>query len=553
MSCNRKYRRWTSHFSIAVCSRISFIHYMNEQPYRLTRHEFLKLISLMPLGIYLRPLLKLVKRAKDPNAKNTPALAPGASVIILVFDALSQQHVSLYGYPRPTTPNLDAFAEKATVYHNHFSTGTFTVPGTSSILTGMHPWSHRAFQLGGGIAPAHVDHTIFAALSSTHSTLAYAQNKFADQILYQAEENLDRHIHSWSFNREYASLYGAAVFDKDVRMAYAGLEDNLIQKGIGDDASLFFGPLYRLHMLWDRMQNRKKYRANYPHGLPDAMSEFFTFPDVIDGAIHLLQGIQEPTLAYLHFFPPHEPSAPTAAFFNRFENDGLKPPAKPIHDLSGTKYEPAKLKDERRFYDEYIASWDDEVGRLFKFIIDSGLVENSYILITSDHGQLFERGELGHWTSLIYNPIIHVPLIIRSPNQITRHDVHASTSSVDLLPTIAQLTGNPIPVWAEGKLLPNFGGEEEEGRSVFSMDAKSDSAFAPLRNYSMSLMRNRHRLTYYSYPEYDYERYEFYDLDADPDELKDLYSAQPSLAKAMQDELRQKISEVNRPFQKNGL
>jgi arylsulfatase A-like enzyme len=166
---------------------------------------------------------------------------------------------------------------------------------------------------------------------------------------------------------------------------------------------------------------------------------------------------------------------------------------------------------------------------------------------------LFERGELGHWTSLIYNPIIHVPLIIRRPAQTTREDVHTITSSVDLLPTIAQLTGNPIPTWAEGSLLPKFGGEEKDGRSVFSMDAKSDSAFAPFRNYSMSLTRNRHRLTYYCYPKYYYEQYEFYDLDADPDELKNLYSAQPSLAKAMQAELRQKISEVNKPFQKNGL
>src|SRR6266498_5223270 len=144
----------------------------------LTRREFLKLISLAPVGIYSRPLLKLAETANDGSLKN---------IIIIVFDAWSQRHVSLYGYPRRTMPNLEAFAEKATVYHNHYSTGTFTSPSTSTLLTGLHPWSHRAFQLGAGVASAHAGHTIFSALSSTHSTLAYTQNKFADQLLYQSE------------------------------------------------------------------------------------------------------------------------------------------------------------------------------------------------------------------------------------------------------------------------------------------------------------------------------------------------------------------------------
>ena len=158
----------------------------------LTRREFLKLISLIPVGIYSQPLSELTRGA--------PVASP--NVIIIVYDAWSQHHVSLYGYPRPTMPNLDAFAEKATVYHNHYSPGTYTVTGASSLLTGMHPWTHRAFQLGAGVAAAHTNHTIFSALSSTHSTLAYAQNKLADQMLYQFETDLDRHAKCWRFNAQ---------------------------------------------------------------------------------------------------------------------------------------------------------------------------------------------------------------------------------------------------------------------------------------------------------------------------------------------------------------
>jgi arylsulfatase A-like enzyme len=447
-------------------------------------------------------------------------------------------------------PNLEIFAEKATVYHNHYSTGSYTVPGTASILTGMHPWSHRAFQLGAGLASRHAGHTVFSALSSTHSSLAYSQNKFADLILHQAAADLDEHANYWAFNVQNTNMYGASFFKKQPRTAFASIEDNLVQKGKGFDSSLFFGPLLRLHTLYDRLQNTEQYGNEYPRGLPDA-TELFLLPDVVDGAINLLQGTQQPTVTYFHFYPPHEPYRPTTEFFNTFA-DGWKAPDKPIHDLSDKKYEPEKLRLERQYYDEFIACWDQEVARLFQYLKDSGLMENSYIIVTSDHGELFERGELGHWTPTIFDPVIHVPLIISRPGQTDREDVHTLTSSVDLLPTIAHLTGNPIPAWAEGKLLPTLGGEADEGRSIFSMDAKSNSSFGPLVNYSMSLTRDGHRLVYYSYPKDNYKKYEFYDLEADREELLDLYPSGPSLAVEMQDELLQKVAEVNKSFRSEG-
>ena len=106
---------------------------------KFTRRDFLKtafwsVASL--LGSSFRPRLSgLVNKA--PN------------VIILVFDTLSARHLSLQGYQRLTTPNLIRFAEKATVYHRHYAAGNFTSPGTASLLTGMHPWTHRAFEQAG--------------------------------------------------------------------------------------------------------------------------------------------------------------------------------------------------------------------------------------------------------------------------------------------------------------------------------------------------------------------------------------------------------------------
>ena len=501
----------------------------------LTRREFLKLISLMPLGMYARPVSSLGRLAN-----------PGTNVIIIVFDAWSQQNVSLYGYPRHTMPNLEKFTEHATVYHNHYSTGVFTVPGVSSLLTGLHPWSHRALQLGAGIAQEHIPHTLFAAVSGTHSTLAYTQNKLADQILYQMEADLNRHPDAMLFDVQAPHLYSAPSLRRDPRISFASIDDNLIQLGKGFDSSLFFGPLYRLSLMRNRMQINTQYGADYPRGLPQTPA-YFLMEDVVQGAIGLLEQMQEPTLAYLHFWAPHEPYTPSKDFFGKFE-DGWNAPEKPVHGLSDEKSKLEKISLQRRFYDEYISNWDAEVARLFQYLKESGLTENSYIIITADHGEMFERGEIGHATRLLYDPVIHVPLMVLSPGQTHREDVYTYTSSVDLLPTIAHLTGNPPPAWAQGTLLPGLGGVEDMGRSIFSMEARTNSSFGPLQRFSISLTRDGHRLVSYNYPNLDYQDFEFYDLQTDPQELKNLYPASPALALDMKAELLQKIEEVNAPY-----
>src|SRR5262245_1449218 len=319
----------------------------------LSRREFLKLISLMPVGIFSCPISKLTQAL---NSNNT-------NIIILVFDAWSQHHVSLYSYPRQTMPNLEKFAEKTIVYHNHYSAGTFTSPGTASLLTGLYPWSHRVLHLGAAITPLHATHNIFSALLETHSTLRYSQNEYADQILYALGGELDEHVSNSAFSMQNSNLYSASIFSKNPRIAFASFEDNLIRRLKGNDSSMFIGPLLRLYFLRNRAKFSSVNDESYPLGIPSS-DEMFLLDDVIEGAIQTLRGIQSPTLAYLHFYPPHDPYCPTKELFEKFK-DNWKAPEKPIHELSEEKLDAVELHLNRRFYDEYLASWDREVGRLF--------------------------------------------------------------------------------------------------------------------------------------------------------------------------------------------
>ena len=515
---------------------------MSQSKPHLSRRDFLKLATLGPLAWYLHPLIKSGRRAQ---------LATGdkPNVIVLVFDAWSAHDIPLYGYQRNTTPNVAHFAENTTVYHNHYSAGTFTVPGTASLLTGLIPWTHRALQLGaGGIAKPHVEHQVFAALSQTHKTVGFAHNRFADLIVSQAEKHVDVHIPSSSFNLGDSVWASLPFFKKDVHVAFSSFDDNIFKAGDGYDSSLFLGPVHRISEMQKKLKQTHELGGNYPTGLPESTTGLFRLEDLVDGAIQILGNLPEPSFTYLHFYPPHGLYHPTEQFANAFD-DGWSPVGKPHHPIAYEKQHPKFLSDARRLYDQYMASWDAEVGRLFDFLGSSGLLERSYVVLTSDHGEMFERGDVGHWTRLMYDPIMHIPLMISAPGQKGRRDVSSPTSSIDVLPTLAQLTGNPIPSWAEGQLLPGFGGNEDPGRSLFTVDAKNNPSWAPLTRTTLSLTKNRQRLTYYLYPD-EWEGYEFYDLEDDPEEMKNLYGSSPAAALQMKDELMQRLSEANAPYQK---
>jgi arylsulfatase A-like enzyme len=500
-----------------------------------SRRDFLKLAALAPMAWFARPLLNLAGGYRNSDITN---------VIILVFDAWAAGHTSLYGYPRDTMPNLTRFAERALVYHNHYSAGTFTATGTASVLTGLYPWSHRALHIRSGIASEHLDHQIFSELGSSHTSLAYSQNRYADKFLYQMQETIDRHVSSSAFSIQNQSVYNLPIFQKDGEIAFAAFEENILHKVSDHDASLFFGPLSRLVTRYHRHLLHNLYEDKYPKGMPDS-TELFLLEDLVKGTIDSIKALSEPYITYFHFFPPHWPYQPKKGVFKKFR-DGWTPDVTAPHPLIGTAYDDDTLLGAREKYDEYLASWDDEIGRLFDYLQYSGTLDRSLVVITSDHGEMFERGVSGHTTPLIYNPLAHVPLVISAPGLTERMDIHANTSCADILPTLAHLTENPVPDWIEGEILPGLGGEENDQRGVYVVDAKENSAFAPLSQYSLSLTKDRYRLTHYNYPAY--QGYEFYDLEADPGELQDLYPSQPSIALDMQQELADKINEVNRPY-----
>ena len=153
---------------------------------RFNRRDFLKLAGFLPLNFTAPHLLQAFNT--QPSLQGKPK-----NVLVIIFDALSAYDISLYGYQRQTTPNIDRLAKRAVVYHNHFAAGNFTTPGTASLLTGVLPWTHRALNLNGKVADPYVAKNIFSAFKDYYR-IAYTHNGFANTFLKQFHSDLDELI-----------------------------------------------------------------------------------------------------------------------------------------------------------------------------------------------------------------------------------------------------------------------------------------------------------------------------------------------------------------------
>jgi arylsulfatase A-like enzyme len=467
------------------------------------------------------------------------------NILVVLFDALSAEHLSLYGYPRHTSPNLDRFAEGATVYHNHHSAGNYTTPSTASLFTGTYPWTHRAINLSSLVSPNVQSNNLFDMMDERFYQAAFAQNTFADMLLHQFGQQLDLHE---ALDR--SSLAGRVFYDDlTPRDAIYGMKsmDQFLFKREEAHGSLFFSIFNDLATQLAYKRQTALLKSDYPSGPPRLANTdvYFHIGQVMDGVIELLAELPAPYFTYLHFMPPHMPYVPRRAFIGRFD-DGWAPPLKKKHRLApGVSQE--RLNQLRTTYDEFIADLDSEFGRLIDSLEASGRLDDSYVIFTSDHGELFERGVSGHSTPLMFEPLIHIPLVIHVPGQTQRKDVYSLTSNVDLLPSFAHIAGLLPPDWCEGRPLPEMGGESDPQREVFVVEAKANPAFERLRKASFTILRLPYKLvSYRGYKHYQNE-YELYNLEDDPGEQQNLYPNHP-MAQSLQVELDQIVDRINAPY-----
>jgi arylsulfatase A-like enzyme len=505
---------------------------------RITRRDFLKLSGLVPLSLSSPALVKMLTGFGD-------AQAGGKNVIVVVFDAFSALNIPLHGYSRDTTPNLNRLAKRAIVYHNHYAGSNFTTPGTASLLTGTLPWTHRAFRAKSQVVAPFERQNLFGVFPD-YFRIGYSHNGWANILLEQAREGMDelvpwKHLFLGSYDSFLHSL-----FENDDDIGSVSWTRNVNIKDEGYGYSLLFS---HLHQVLQESRDPALKRL-YPRGIPSTgdVSSQFLLESAVDWLGHRLARIARPFVGYFHLLPPHGPYNTSHEFINRFKDDGFRSVPKPP-DIFTEEVSDETLHRRRTEYDEFILYVDREFARFYEALEASGLTENTWIVLTSDHGEMFERGISAHSTDALYEPVIRIPLVIFEPGRKVGVNIRTPTSAADVLPTLAHVTGRPVPDWTDGVVLPPFA-DVDPNRNIYVIRAAKNEPSAPLVRASTTLVRGHYKLLYFfGYGEKGIEELvKLYDLDSDPEELMDLSTSRRDVAGALLRELKARIQETNQPY-----
>jgi arylsulfatase A-like enzyme len=451
---------------------------------------------------------------------STTAISNLPDVYLITADALGAEDMSLYGYSRPTTPNLGRFAERSFTFDYCFANSNFTAPSTTSIETGKLPWSHRIFQQGGFLRGKSQAQTLAALMRKRgYYTAMIAANQWADPFRHRTQEN-----------------YDAVEFDEPVGMSGAWFRlTNL--SGLNTQYTLvgaLFKRFGRAMTYVDAIIWPRRYPAQAEHIFHRARA-LLERPD-----------ISQPRFLWAHILPPHDPYLPPLPYRGRFLPGDRLTRAYDFLTLRNYALPTGISADEvRARYDEMVLYADAAIGDFIDWLDRTGRLDHAIVIVTADHGESFEHHWFLHSGPPLYDALIQIPLLIHLPGQVHGSRISQPAQQVDLLPTILDLIGAPAAGWTDGaSLKPELEGKIPPDRLVFSMNLEPDRVFGSISNGTLSVIDNEFKyvIRLNSHEESLY-RYKI-------DRLEDhnLISSEPDIAKRLRNVLLARLVHVNEQY-----
>jgi arylsulfatase A-like enzyme len=426
------------------------------------------------------------------------------NVLLISIDTLRADHVSCYGYERPTTPSLDALAADGTRFAHAYSPAGWTPPAHASMLTGLFPTQH-------GAVDENRLHEEVPTVAQILSGAGYRTCGVVNNSQVGALVGLDRGHQAfhevWKGHGSKSILKRGASFAGRKIRRFLGRED----KGVTASNRI-------VRDWWE------------DHAGNDA--PFYTF---------------------IHYIEPHNPIQPPRAFRNRFGSAGSGVDhAKMVRVLDNplwcfaddVELSPEEVEYLVALYDAEIAHLDARLGELFSFMRQRGLYDDTLIIVTADHGEHFgEHGMYSHVASL-YEPVVHVPLIVKWPRGMTGPAARDELVQLtDIVPTILEVAEVPAPhqdklfgrslAGGVGPVGHEFIAAEWEGRIPFFLrrtlgESRAEEKVGVFKEPFCMIREAR-----YKYISRLDDRVELYDLDSDPEERTNLAEQETTIAEAL--------------------
>jgi arylsulfatase A-like enzyme len=387
-------------------------------------------------------------------------------VLLLLVDALRPDHLGAYGYGRETSPAIDSLAADGILFREAIAQSTFTKSSVASLLTGRFPYQHGVYWGSRTDDPELPGAVTSDLLPAEERTLAEALRPAGYLTA------------AWVQNSHLRDFMGFAQGFVEYRDQQGGIER-----------------IHRRFLRWLR------------------------------GA-----GGHYPWFAYLHYIDLHDPYLPEPPYDAMFGRHApvyegidlaewgayLEAVRQGREDLSA-----AEVAQLEAYYDGQIRWVDDSVARLLEALRREDRYEDALIVLTSDHGDAFyEHGFISHSTTP-YEELVRVPLIVKLPgNRHAGTEVAAQVRLVDVMPTVLDLLGLPVPPDVAGcSLRPLWAGGGEAGRPPGCAEAVIE--IAEERAYPVVAIRAGG----FKYIHHEHAGDEVYDLATDPGETRNLLGA----------------------------
>lgn len=367
---------------------------------------------------------------------SVPAPRPAWNVVLVLVDTLRADHMGLYGYSRPTTPELDRFARQALVFDRAYSQSACTFPTVNALLTSA-PVARFFRQPRGSMGiPPGVPTLALRLREAGYATAAVSTSEIvrATPSRVNPVGGFDPGFDSFD---ETCQLQPAACVNAVARARLQGLREP------------FFLYLHYLdpHAPYAPPARAPRHFAGPPEGLRDFARA----------------GDPRPVASL--------PAADRRAFLR-----------------------PGELRQLLDLYDDEIAYVDAQLGQLFAEIESRGLLGRTVVVVTADHGESFlDHDEMTHCQS-VYDAQTRTPLLIRLPGgPAGRTETIAQT--VDVMPTLLDVLGlaRPGAPLLGRSLRPGFT-RALRGGHVFSMQGPWRSANDGQRKLITDLRSGRARL-----------------------------------------------------------
>jgi arylsulfatase A-like enzyme len=293
------------------------------------------------------------------------------NVLLVVLDTVRARNLGLHGYARPTSPWLDQFARTAVRFEQALAPAPWTLPTHASIMTGRPPHQLSA----GWTAP--LDRA-FPTLAEVLSAHGYLTAGFVANTEYCSQET--------GLNRGFAHYEDYPVTHEQV------LNSLSLGRWLSDSYAL------RTVTGYEQVLARKL--------APDVNRAFLSWLDGRDR--------RRPFFVFLNYYDAHDPYLPPEPFAGMFGPSAprSRSPFTPPQDWT-----PDEMHLEMNAYDASLAYLDHHLGALFDELRRRDALDDTLVILTSDHGEEFgEHGYLGHGQGL-YLSSLHVPLLLAFPGR----------------------------------------------------------------------------------------------------------------------------------------